>query len=260
MGADILMDFFRDQIWQFFDFLIGGLIATIIAIYFYSKSRKLKSLSYQVVTNIPIFSTSKEFKDRLEIRLDDTPVQDVRLIELKLINSGNTSIQPEDFKRPISLSFGESAQIITAEINDTEPKNLVSKDELEKFVSINQNLATIRPVLLNSKDSITIKLLVSQFKGSISVDGRVADIKAIKENRSGQAFMAIYVRHVIQLLIFAPVFFIITLYSVVPEKIRQSLSSFDLLGIFLIFLAVILALPILNFLKVTFARWEKEGF
>ena len=36
----------------------------------------------------------------------------------------------------------------------------------------------LAPILLNSGDSITVKMLVSQFDREVSIDGRIAGVKA----------------------------------------------------------------------------------
>src|SRR2546430_1445604 len=98
----------RDPIWIFWLSLVIA-VAGIGLWVFQARDRKHKELTYEVVAKtrlLSLASTPTDIKQRLEIRLDGRPVQDIDLVLIKLRNSGNVDIPPTDFIRPLLLSFG----------------------------------------------------------------------------------------------------------------------------------------------------------
>ena len=132
------------------------------------------------------------------VSIDDKPVKGViYLVLLKFINSGNIPIKNDEYERPITLNFGEKAKIITAEVYETYPENLKDsvkieelRDELKPFIvgqnqkndhiSLN-NTITLQPVLINSGESITLKILGTQIADDIIVNSRIEDLKEIRQ-------------------------------------------------------------------------------
>jgi hypothetical protein len=84
-----------------------------------------------------------------------------------------------DYERPVSLSFGEGAQILTAEVAETDPDSIQTSVNIGKSVTGASSIV-LEPVLLNGGDSITLKLLVSQL-GEIGVNGRIVGVKDIRK-------------------------------------------------------------------------------
>ena len=82
-------------------------------------------------------------------------------------------ICPGDYIVPIQLSFGNGATLLDAEVLETTPPS----------IQVNFQCALshieIHPLLLNSKDSIKLKVLLSDFRDEIKVDGRIVGIKRI---------------------------------------------------------------------------------
>jgi len=170
----------RDPIWQFVGAAFG-FAAIILSIILYRTQRRRKALSFDIITfPTPLLSVDNEVKGKVQVLFDGKPVQDVYLVTLKFINSGDVPIVSADYVRPISLSFGESAQILTAEVVETDPVNL------EASVKIEATRAVLEPVLLNGGDSITLKFLVSGFD-MIEFDGRIVGVKDVHKFVTRQA-------------------------------------------------------------------------
>ena len=166
------MAFLRDEVWQFIGAFFG-LVAIIVTIVLYRTQRRRKALSYEIISRTPLLSIGDEIKGKLQILFDGKPVQDIHLIVLKIINSGNVPIVSTNYERPVNLSFGENSWILTAEVSETDP------EDLRATVNIENAKVALEPVLLNGGDSITLKLLVSQL-GEINVDGRIVGVKDIR--------------------------------------------------------------------------------
>jgi hypothetical protein len=146
-------------------------ISTTIAISLYFLNRKRKSLVYEYLALTKLLSMQKEISGRVRILVDDTEVQDVGLVQIRISNTGTEPIRISEFVRPISFSVFRSARIIEAEVSDKTPLNIDAE-----IVKENQK-ATLRPTLLNSKNSLVIKLLIANFDGDIAADARIEGVE-----------------------------------------------------------------------------------
>ena len=173
-----MIELFRDPLWQFIGVIIGILALTATVVIFINQ-RKRKSLSYEVISSSSLLSVKEEIEGKLRILYEDSPVKKVHLIVLRIFNSGNTPIETDDYERPISMSFGEGARIISHEVTEALPESLridyVVEDERIVF----------SPCLLNNKDSYNLKLLVSDYQGHIDTDARVSGVNDMKEESPG---------------------------------------------------------------------------
>lgn len=173
---------FHEQMWQFVIATVIAVLAIVVSILIYLKQRQRKALSYQILTQTPLLGLEEKIKGKLQILFDGKPVEDVNLIEFRIINSGNMPILATDYEHPINLSFDEKTKVLTAEVFKTNPKSLKATVKIEDAKII------LPPVLLNSRDSIILKTLVSQFNGKISVDGRIIGVKDIRKTKEAQYF------------------------------------------------------------------------
>ncbi len=167
----------RDPIWQFVGAILT-LIAIIATLAVYIGQRRKKSLMFEVLSKSPVLSAAEEIAGKLQILFQNQPVREVYLVVLRLFNAGNIPITSSDYERNISITFGGKARVLTAEVSETEPENLDAEISIKSLSSIE-----LKPTLLNPGDSITIKILVSDFEGNIQVDGRIVGVKQIQERK-----------------------------------------------------------------------------
>ena len=171
-----MLEILRDPMWQF----IGAfftVIAVIFAVIFFKMQHRHKALSYKILSYTPLVIRD-EIGEKLQIVFEGKPVEDVNLSVIKIYNSGNTPIVSNDYERPINLYFGENSQILTTEVIEKNP------DNLEVTTHIEGTKVILNPLLLNQKDSITIKIIFSQSDkniNNVSIDGRIVGVKEIKE-------------------------------------------------------------------------------
>ena len=169
-------DILRDPLWQFVGAVLG-IFAIIVSIVLFFVQRKKKTLSYEILSKTPVLSATEEIAGQLQILFQGKVVQKVYLLVIRLSNTGNVPIASSDYERPILIRFGEGARILTAEVSESDPKNLNAK------VDIHDQGVLVKPVLLNSGDSITIKSLVSDYSGQLDIDGRIIGVKNICPKR-----------------------------------------------------------------------------
>jgi hypothetical protein len=171
-----LGEILRDPVWQF----IGVILAVVISCVGYLIQRNRKKLVYEIVSRTRLVTKEEEIKGSLQIVFEGKPVEDVRLLEIKIINSGNMPIVSSDYERPVSLFLGDQARILTATVSETFPQSL------QATVESKGQAVVLSPVLLNGGDSITLKMLISHLGRDIKVDSRIAGVKEIHESDRGR--------------------------------------------------------------------------
>jgi len=170
------LDIWRDPVWQSLGVIIGAVL-TVVAILISLRQWQRKSLAYEVISNENIVRVSdNSVGSELQIVYQGKPVKDLYLITIKFINLGNTEIRPEDYVRPISLSFGARSEILGNKVLEQDPSNLDIKINHEK----DKEVLLIDPVLLNKRDYFTIQALVTGFQ-SVTPNGRIAGVSRIRE-------------------------------------------------------------------------------
>ena len=175
-----MLEIIRDPLWQFVTVVIIAIIAIIVTIILYLIQRRRKSLSWEIISNTPLLSIDEEIRGNLQVLFAGKPVQDVQLIILKIINSGNVPIKSTDYERPINLKLGENALILTAKVTEKNPSGL------ETPITNEGTRVVLEPTLMNEGDSFTIKMLVNQFDDQITVDGRIVGVKDIQKTTSSK--------------------------------------------------------------------------
>ena len=180
------MDILRDSIWQFGGFVLA-LVAIGVSIFIYLKSRHRKELSYEIISNTSLVSIDDSddvVTGRIEILFEGHSVENVNLAITRLVNSGNVPIVKDDYDSPIKFEFGVEAEIFSVKVIQSKPENLMPTMFVH-YASPHIKLKSLKgpieiePLLLNSKDEFTFKVLGSNI-GKISAGGRIVGVKEIK--------------------------------------------------------------------------------
>ena len=183
---------FNDPIWSVIGviatifFGIVGIIGVVITFLQLTQTRKLLSFEYQSITQI--FKIAKGFQEQIEIKIKGEAVRDVYLMIIRFVNSGRTSIRPDDFVHPLKLSL-KNGKILSVEIESTDPPELGDVVETKDATSI-----TFKKLLLNRNDEFVLKLLVSDFKGNVAdvnIEARIDGVKRITELKDSDLVKAL---------------------------------------------------------------------
>ena len=156
---------------------ILAFFAVVVPIAVFFAQRKKKKLSYDVTSNTPLLSVEDEIQGKIKVLYEGNEVKKVHLLTFKFTNTGNQPISSTDYERPLTISVNDEATILTYEAIDEEPKNLGAE------LTLSGNSITLSPLLLNPKDSFSIKALVSDFEGHPEIDGRINGVKSISKDR-----------------------------------------------------------------------------
>jgi hypothetical protein len=172
--------FLRDPIWQFVGAIIS-LVAVVFSIVLpvgvYFKQRRRKALSYDVSVFADVLTVGGGLKGKIQVLYQGTPVDNIRLMVVRIYNDGNVPIVQADWDEHLTVSFGKEATLLTVEILETKPK------EVNPQYAIESGALGFEPFLLNPGDSFTMKFLVARAerKPGLSVKGRIVGVSEIKK-------------------------------------------------------------------------------
>ncbi len=167
-----MLELLRDPIWQFAGAFIALIaIAVSVAVYFAQLQRK--DITYELLSNTPLLTVSERGLGQIQLTYNSVPVENPRLAVIRLTNSGNVPIATTDYERPISFAFGEGTTVLSSAITAASP------DNLNVSAQNNGNIVVLQPVLLNPRDSLTLKLLVSGKGSGLRADGRIHGVRRI---------------------------------------------------------------------------------
>ena len=166
------MEWYRDSIWQFVGAIIS-LFAVFASYNIFKRQRRYKKISFEVISNSALVNVKDEVKSKMQILFDNKPVNDVHLLIVRIINSGNEPIVKSDYETPIDLEFSDKTEVLETDVIHVSPESMKVDIDNDKGV------VSIQPLLLNAGDFITIKTLLTNFEGTVKVSGRIAGVKDI---------------------------------------------------------------------------------
>lgn len=145
-----------------------GIIAPII----WDQYKTRTGLELQLLAKTVILNKEAAL-EKLEIRYDNKPIQNISQISFALVNTGKKPILAKDLITPPTLIFQEGAEILDAIIEHGSPKNL------EATFTINNQKRTIeiRFPLLNPSDVVKFNVIVGGRMPAFEANARIYDIK-----------------------------------------------------------------------------------
>jgi hypothetical protein len=168
-----VLELLRDPVWQFIAAAFT-MTAIFISLAIYLAQRRHKALTYEVLSQAELAGMTGEIDGRLQMLFEGAPIHSAYLIVLRFVNTGNVAITPADYQRDLTCRFDDDARIISANLTETTPKNLVP------ILTIQDPALVIKPILLNSGDSMTIQCILTNFQGKIDIDTRIVDVKRVE--------------------------------------------------------------------------------
>src|SRR5258708_87533 len=148
------------------------LISLVLLALTYWKLRAFKEITFQVISNTKVLSVIEgpEVQGRVKILLDDKPVRDVHVVVFRLWNSGSMPIERKDFDKnsPLTIDFDNETEVLEAEVLDATSSSL--KKEAAASLKLEHSSVMTEPLLLNSKNSITLKFLVTKTNNAPEVN------------------------------------------------------------------------------------------
>jgi hypothetical protein len=147
-----------------------------------------KALSYQILLSKALISVVGTAKRRIAVSFDGSTVEDAHLVIVKVVNTGHMPVNPGEYQMPISLLVGPQSRIVLADVVETWPAELderflLAGEGTSIIEKVETNRVTLRPVLLNPEEYVTVQMLVSNLTGKVVVQGHIQGVKHIREWR-----------------------------------------------------------------------------
>ena len=153
-----------------------------LAVLFYLKQRSRKALTWQPTTAYSLVNSTRAFENRIRILFDNVDVPDAVLITVKMRNTGNTAIRPEDIYESIKLSFPDAEVILDALVTSASPS-----DAAPKVLNLGDSVM-VEPFLLNPGWQFEVTCLVVGYRLDITVSGKIADVYELRNTRNQRRF------------------------------------------------------------------------
>jgi hypothetical protein len=172
------MELLQDPFWQ-----VLGVIATIVlgilALVFPFVLRDRKALTYETLSNTQFVTVDHRVASRTQVLFDGHSVSDVRVIVLKVYNSGTLPILPQDFVEQVAIDFGPNAQIMSA------ASYKEGQQSVDAQVRVEGGRVTIEPLLLNAGDTVDLSVSLTRFK-ELTFTGRIVGVNRIARRLYGR--------------------------------------------------------------------------
>ena len=138
------------------------LAASIMPLFF---SLRKKRISIEILSDT-LISLNEELSKEIEVPAK-APKQ-VRLILIRIRNSGNVTIQSDDYLEPIQVKFGGT--IFRSTVVEGVPAGSIVMD-----LEVGKNLLAFPKVSFRPRSSVTISTVLSAEQKGVTVDGRIVD-------------------------------------------------------------------------------------
>lgn len=151
---------------------VGGVVALVFTVLSYLKRRGRARIEYIVTTSRRILPG--RVADALEVTHQGVAVADPALSVVRIVNTGDRAIRPEDFETDLTVTFDAVRELVSASWSATRP------DDLRPGIKTERNRVLIAPKLINPGDMLELQVLSSGPPNGVSVAGRVADLVVVR--------------------------------------------------------------------------------
>lgn len=152
--------------------IIIGIVALCIAYVTYKSQQTRKQLEYIITSSTSVVPA--EVSNKLKVTYGRTSVSDAAVTIIRLVNSGNTPINPEDFNSDISIELLGANSIVSALFTKTRPVDLSPK------LKVTSKRMLLSPLLINREDMMEFQLLTSGLAKDVQISGRLSGVKFIR--------------------------------------------------------------------------------
>ncbi|WP_147437326.1 hypothetical protein [Micromonospora musae] len=147
---------------------IIGAAALLVAYLTYLRQRNKTGLEYLVVGNTRV--VPRATPTDLEVTYKGSVVPDASVVVVRIVNTGDKAILPEDFRSPLAIKLHGANRVVSALTTKTRPV------DLGPAVSAEENCCLIQPLLINPTDMIQVQLLASGLAANVALEGRIANV------------------------------------------------------------------------------------
>jgi hypothetical protein len=209
-----------------FDHIIEILAILVAFIIFYLQRRK-KSLTYITLTSSEVISISDKVKgnNNVQVTYLGKPVSNLQLLEIRVKNTGNLSIKPDDYIEPLAIRYPNTTNMISVDIIDQQ---LLGVQILPEVSDTTKTI--LSRTLLNPNDFFDVRILLGDGSRDFSMTGRIVGLSKIQISSNPFGLKELPTRSKLGITIF----YILLIFALSVQGASISNSIFLASGIFLL--------------------------
>jgi hypothetical protein len=156
--------------------IVVGIAGVGVNIFFGQRETPDKQVEWHIDTYTNLFgiADSTPGAEKIQILFDGQPVETIEFVQMTFVNTGGLPVDTSDYREPLSLDFGDSAQIYSYGAIVTDSSRLNVEMRLEPPARL-----ILDDTLLTPGESFSIQILGADFDSVPSVGGRVVGITQI---------------------------------------------------------------------------------
>ncbi len=168
------MRILKYPVWQIASVVVG-IAAILVSVALYYKSRPVKKIRIDILSNSPLVSLNADSTKELQILYRGKSVQTLSLILLRIANTGTECIRESDYSEPIRVSVSQNAEIGQVMVQESRPDGIQLAPRI-----IANNQVELAKVLLNPGDQAVLKMLVLNNDGTLKSMARIVGVRELE--------------------------------------------------------------------------------
>lgn len=179
--------------WKFAATLFVAIAGVVVPVWLWQADLSSKSLSITLTTRVSLQPTDKESLQGMAVSVDGKSIENPYLVVIEIANDGSKPILASDFESPLDIRLASDTYFVRSRITKKEPK------DIDTDISSDTTSISIKPTLLNPKDSVTVTIVTAGIAPVFETRARVAGIPSIaisdntvkKRNTARLIFLAV---------------------------------------------------------------------
>jgi hypothetical protein len=168
-----MIELLRDPVWQFVGAALA-LVAIFVSLYSYLKQRPKKRLVVEKRAVVPLVSSRVKHFPGLEVLFNREPIEFATVLAVRVRNTGNSPILPQDYENAICLKFDQGVGVLAVEIKNREPENLsIEAYALDGRIDFSK-------CLLNPGDHFECVAVLKNTEGDFEAHARIAGVAKLE--------------------------------------------------------------------------------
>jgi hypothetical protein len=152
-----------------------AIIVAIIIAWVVNKWLKQKRLDYEIYSDIALINIGEANLPDISVNYKNKKVSNLRIVILRLLNSGRQPIPATDFEEPIRFRVPKTCSILYAEVEQAIPRSLKIP------FTIDERTIEFAPALLNPKDEFYLKVIVDGTGSPELERGRIIGVRNVRK-------------------------------------------------------------------------------
>lgn len=188
------MQFLSNQVIEFLGQFVVGLAGVVVGaagIWITLKLRDRKELAYEIISNVPAFTIQPSVQGEIEVLFKGKPVTSLSEVILKIWNSGNKAIDEDAYRVPVSIRFGQGAEVKDARIRSTHPERI--RSHAEDSLNWTAEHVQLNKLALNKGQGLELETILSNC-GEIEVGGHLVEVEIRQKSRKIRRYLK-YVKY-----------------------------------------------------------------